>query len=67
MISKVSIALNTKVYSTFRNLVNTIPNALGEYVDNAVQSYLNHKDELKKTEKNYKLKILIKIDYERKI
>ena len=32
MINKVSIALNTKVYSTFRNLVNTIPNALGEYV-----------------------------------
>ena len=38
MINKVSIALNTRVYNTFRNLVNTIPNALGEYVDNAVQS-----------------------------
>lgn len=64
MINKVSIALNTKVYTTFRNLVNTIPNALGEYVDNAVQSYLDHKEELKRNEKNYKLKIEIKIDYE---
>ena len=48
MINKVSIALNTRVYNTFRNLVNTIPNALGEYVDNAVHSYLDHKNELKK-------------------
>ena len=64
MINKVSIALNTRVYNTFRNLVNTIPNALGEYVDNAVQSYLDHKNELKKLEKKYKLHIEIKIDYE---
>lgn len=64
MINKVSIALNVNVYSTFRNLVNKIPNALGEYVDNAVQSYLDHKTELKKIEKGYKLRIEIKIDYE---
>ena len=64
MINKVSIALNTKVYSTFRNLVNTIPNALGEYVDNSVQSYINNKEELHKVEKNYKLHIEINIDYE---
>ena len=45
-INKVSIALKPNVYSTFRNLNNTVSNTLGEYVDNAVQSFLNHKTEL---------------------
>lgn len=39
-INKVSIALKPNVYSTFRNLNNTVSNTLGEYVDNAVQSFL---------------------------
>ena len=43
-IPKVSIQLKSKVYGLFRNLVNTLSNTLGEYVDNAVQSYLNNKD-----------------------
>lgn len=38
-INKVSIALKPNVYSTFRNLNNTVSNTLGEYVDNAVQSF----------------------------
>ena len=42
-INKVSIALKPNVYSTFRNLNNTVSNTLGEYVDNAVQSFLNQK------------------------
>ena len=45
MINKVSIALNTRVYNTFRNLVNTIPNALGEYVDNAVKTSMTRLQE----------------------
>ena len=36
-INTVSIALKPNVYSTFRNLNNTVSNTLGEYVDNAVQ------------------------------
>ena len=32
-INKVSIALKPNVYSTFRNLNNTVSNTLGEYVD----------------------------------
>lgn len=40
-INKVSIALKPNVYSTFRNLNNTVSNTLGEYVDNAVQSFLS--------------------------
>lgn len=45
-IERVSIALKPNVYSTFRNLNNTVSNTLGEYVDNAVQSYLNHREQL---------------------
>lgn len=45
-INSVSIALQPSVYSTFRALNNTVSFALGEYVDNAVQSYLDNKDAL---------------------
>ena len=44
-IERVSIALKPNVYNTFRNLVNTVSNTLGEYVDNAVQSFLDSKDQ----------------------
>ena len=63
-INKVSIALKPNVYSTFRNLNNTVSNTLGEYVDNAVQSFLNHKTELFDLESNYKLRIEISVDWE---
>lgn len=61
-IEKVSIALKPNVYNTFRNLVNTVSNTLAEYVDNAVQSYLNHKDEIKTIDPNYQLQVKIIID-----
>lgn len=65
-IPKVSIQLKSKVYGLFRNLVNTLSNTLGEYVDNAVQSYLNNKDRLRSYEPNYKLEIRIIMDWEKK-
>ena len=58
-IEKVSIALKPNVYNTFRNLVNTVSNTLGEYVDNAVQSFLDNKERIILVEPNYKLKIYI--------
>ena len=61
-IDKVSIALKPNVYNTFRNLVNTVSNTLAEYVDNAVQSYLNHKAEIKAIDPNYQLQVEITID-----
>lgn len=63
-IDRVSIALKPNVYSTFRNLNNTVSYTLGEYVDNSVQSFLNHKQELLAVEPNYKLKVEIKIDWD---
>lgn len=66
-IDNVSIALKPNVYNTFRNLVNTVPNTLGEYVDNAVQSFITHKDEIRKVEPDYKLVVEITIDFESRI
>ena len=63
-IERVSIALKPNVYNTFRNLNNTVSNTLGEYVDNAVQSFIDHKKELLETDgSNYKLKVHITIDW----
>ena len=61
-IDNVSIALQPSVYRTFRALNNTVALTLSEYVDNAVQSYINHKDRLHSIEKNYKLSINIVIN-----
>jgi hypothetical protein len=65
-ISKVSIALQPSVYSTFRALNNTVSFTLGEYVDNAVQSYLNNKNELQAVEPNYQLEVRITVDWEKR-
>lgn len=65
-VNQVSIALKPNVYNTFRNLVNTLSNALGEYVDNAVQSYFDNKERLRSYESNYKLQIKIIMDWEAK-
>lgn len=62
-INKVSIALQPSVYSTFRALNNTVSNTLGEYVDNAVQSWLNNKDSLLAVDSDYKLEIRIVVDW----
>ena len=63
-INAVSIALKPNVYSTFRNLNNTVSNTLGEYVDNAVQSYLNNRVLLLSLDPNYRLKVTITVDWE---
>lgn len=65
-ISSVSIALQPSVYSTFRALNNTVSFALGEYVDNAVQSYLDNKDALVALDPNYRLEIRINVDWEKR-
>ena len=65
-INSVSIALQPSVYSTFRALNNTVSFALGEYVDNAVQSYLDNKDALVALDPNYRLEIRINVDWEKR-
>lgn len=62
--NRVSIALKPKVYTTFRSLYNTVANTLAEFVDNAVQSYLDNAKRLNSAEKDYKLRVVINIDWE---
>lgn len=62
-INKVSIALKPSVYSTFRALNNTVSYTLGEYVDNAVQSYINNKNSLLAADPNYELEVKITVDW----
>jgi hypothetical protein len=65
-ITKVSIALKPNVYNTFRALNNTVSFTLGEYVDNAVQSFLNNKEALLTIDPHYKLEVKIIIDWTEK-
>lgn len=61
-----SIALNASVYETYKTRPNTISHALGEFVDNAIASYLRNKDRLIENDSTYKLRIDIEIEWEDK-
>uniref|UniRef100_UPI0037C165A6 ATP-binding protein n=1 Tax=Flavobacterium sp. TaxID=239 RepID=UPI0037C165A6 len=64
-INTVSIKIQTGVYGQFRNLNNRVWFALGEYVDNAVQSFENNKDRLRKANKGkYQFEVRINIDWD---
>jgi hypothetical protein len=65
-INNVSIKIQTGVYGQFRNLNNKVWFALGEYVDNAVQSFENNRDRLRKANKGkYQFEVKINIDWEK--
>ena len=67
-IENVSIKIQTGVYGQFRNLNNTPWYALGEYVDNAVQSFENNKSRLFEANgNNYQFEVRINIDKENNI
>lgn len=64
---KVSIATRPLVYSTFRYISNHVWHAIGEYVDNSIQSYLDHQDLLKKINPHNKLRVSIYFDIDNDI
>lgn len=51
-----------KIYNILKHLNYKFWHALTEFVDNSIESYLNNKEELKKINSNYKLKIEIFIN-----
>lgn len=61
-----SIKLNAKVYETYKSRPNTIPHALGEFIDNAIASYQKNKDRLLQSDPNYKLCVEIKLEWQDK-
>ena len=67
MNTSVSIATKPLVYSAFRYINNKVHNALAEYVDNSIQSYLDNQDLLSKINPGHKLTVRISIDPERDI
>lgn len=62
-INSVGIQMGQNVYSTFSALSNTVANVLAEFVDNAIQSYLDNKERLLSVNPEYKLHVDIKIDW----
>lgn len=62
--NKVSIATKPLVYATFRYISNHVWHAIGEYVDNSIQSYLDHKDILQEINPQHKLNVSINFDLE---
>ncbi len=62
MMSKVSIATKPLVYTTFRYINNHVWHAIGEYVDNSIQSYLDHIDVLKEINPHHNLQVSINFD-----
>ena len=58
---KVSIEIGAKMFNRFEDLPNTVSHVLAEFVDNALQSYRDHKEELKRVNPSYKLHVNIEI------
>lgn len=65
MSNTVSIATKPLVYSTFRYIANHAWNAIGEYVDNSIQSYESHIDQLKPINPGHKLRVSIDFDFDK--
>lgn len=63
-LQSVKINIATNMYRTFSNLKNTVPHALAEFVDNALQSYKDNKEALYEIEPNYKLVVSIDIQWD---
>jgi hypothetical protein len=60
----VSIKIQPNVYGSFQILPNKIWYALAEYVDNSLQSHINNKEQLRRINSKYVLKVKIKINKE---
>jgi len=58
---EIDITLPQQAYAVFESLNYTTWNALGEFIDNSIQSYLNNKEILKRLDKKIKLKIDIEL------
>lgn len=65
MSNTVSIATKPLVYSTFRYIANHAWNAIGEYVDNSIQSYESHIDQLKPINPGHKLRVTINFNFDK--
>jgi len=58
---EIDITLPQQAYAIFESLNYAPCNAIGEFIDNSIQSYMNHREALRKLDKKCKLKIEINL------
>lgn len=59
----VSIAIGPSMYGRFEDLPNSTSHVLAEFVDNALQSFRDKRDDLLAADANYKLEVSIDIEW----
>lgn len=62
---EIDITLPQQAYAVFESLNYNAWNAIGEFIDNSIQSHINYKNKLKKIDKKYKLRIDIKFNFDK--
>lgn len=60
----VSIQIGQQMYDTFSSLPNTLAHALADFVDNAVQSYLDTREQIYQFDPSYRLRIDIDVHWD---
>ncbi len=63
-IPTVDITIGANMYGRISDITNTPSHVLAEFVDNAIQSYLDNKEELLQQEPNYKLQVEITFEWD---
>lgn len=63
-IATVDITIGANMYGRISDITNTPSHVLAEFVDNAIQSYIDNKNELLEQDPNYKLKVEINIEWD---
>ena len=64
IIDKVSVRIGSQMYGRFEDLPNTVPHVLAEFVDNALQSFRDKREELLAIDPDYKLRVQIFIHWD---
>lgn len=64
IIDKVSVRIGSQMYGRFEDLPNTVPHVLAEFVDNALQSFRDKRNELYTLDPDYKLIVRIFIHWD---
>jgi hypothetical protein len=62
-LQRVGIEIGQNVYSTFEAQANTVSHVLAEFIDNAIQSFRDHKEELLSLNRGFQLHVDINIDW----
>ena len=63
-IATVDITIGANMYGRISDITNTPSHVLAEFVDNAIQSYIDNKRELQEQDPDYKLKVEITFEWD---